>query len=179
MRYSTEQKATSRKNIIKAARLVFAEDGFDKATIDNIMARANMTRGGFYKHFPNKMSLLIEVIRDGHVGTPQEVNCHVRDILIRYLDKSHMENKANACPLFTFPSDVARHGDKVKIAYEDVAKSIVNVLKLSLTDKDNSTAMALMAMSVGCMVVMNSCYDDSFKQSLRQAVLMHIANLIE
>lgn len=177
MRYSSEHKSESRKRIIKAARSVFAEVGFDKATIDSIMSKAGMTRGGFYKHFSNKTALLIEVVREGRVDVPEDVSCHVRDILKRYLDESHIEDKSNSCPLFTFPNDVARHGKDVKVAYEDVAKSIVDVLTLALPGNKKTTAMALMAMSVGCMVVMNSSYDPDFKNALRQATLMHIAEL--
>jgi TetR/AcrR family transcriptional repressor of nem operon len=177
MRYSSEQKSQSRTKIIESARSVFAEVGFDRATIDGIMAKAEMTRGGFYKHFPNKTELLIEVVREGKVETPEEVSCHIRDILTSYLADSHLEDKANACPLFTFPNDVARHGEDVKAAYEDVAKSIVDALTLALPGKDKAKAMALMAMSVGCMIVMNSSNDPVFKNALREATLLHIAEL--
>lgn len=178
MRYQPTHKSKSRKEIIKAARSVFANVGFDKATIDQIMSEAGMTRGGFYKHFRNKTALLIEVVRDGQVDLPEEISCHVGDILSRYLDDSHIEDKANACPLFTFPNDVAHHGDDVKAAYEDVAKSIVEVLTLAQPEKNRELAMALMAMCVGCMVVMNSSFDPDFKKSLRNATLMHITELI-
>ena len=177
MRYSPTQKIESRKKIIKAARSVFANVGFDKATIDQIMAEAGMTRGGFNKHFPNKTALLIEVVRGGQVDLPEDVPCHVGDILRRYLDDSHIEDKANACPLFTFPNDVARHDDEVKTAYEDVAKSIVEVLTIAQPDKNKELAMALMAMCVGCMVVMNSSSDPDFKKSLREATLKQISEL--
>ncbi|MFK8067156.1 MAG: TetR/AcrR family transcriptional regulator [Gammaproteobacteria bacterium] len=177
MRYPPNQKSDSRKKIIKAARSVFANVGFDKGTIDQIMSEAGMTRGGFNKHFSNKTELLIEVVREGQVDLPEDISCHVGDILRRYLDDTHIEDKANACPLFTFPNDVAHHGDDVKTAYEDVAKSIVDVLTLAQPEKNKELAMALMAMCVGCMVVLNSCADANFKQSLRKATLMQISEL--
>ncbi len=178
MRYQSDHKEASRTRIIKAARSVFAEIGFDRATIDSIMAKAKMTRGGFYKHFPNKTALLIEVVRDGEVDVPDRVECKVQDVIYRYLDQSHIDDKSSACPLFVFPTDVARQSDDVKAAYENVATSIADVLQLALPTRDKKTALAMMAMSVGCMVVINSSLNPEFKDSLRQATLNHIEKLI-
>ena len=179
MRYPPNQKTDSRKKIINAARSVFANVGFDKATIDQIMSEAGMTRGGFNKHFPNKAALLIEVIRGEEVDLPKDVSSHVGDILRRFLDDSHLEDNTNACTLFTFPNDVARHDDEMKTTYEDVAKSFVDFLMLAQPEKNKEQAKALMAMCVGCKVVMNSSSDPEFKKSLREATLKQISELTD
>jgi len=179
MKYPSEHKEESRKRIIKAARTVFGEVGFDQASIDQVMSEANMTRGGFYKHFPNKLALLVEIISDGEVGVPDEIDCPVEDILKQYVSEQHLEDKANACPLFLFPSDVARHGDAAKMAYEKVASSISDVFSTAMPGKSREAALATMAMSVGCMVVMNSSHSKEFKLSLRSATLMQIQKLLD
>lgn len=43
--------------ILDAARRVFAEEGYDGATMDHIAAAANMTKGAVYHHFKNKKEL--------------------------------------------------------------------------------------------------------------------------
>jgi AcrR family transcriptional regulator len=43
--------------ILEAARRVFAERGYDGATMDHIAAAANMTKGAVYHHFKNKKDL--------------------------------------------------------------------------------------------------------------------------
>ena len=43
--------------ILEAARRVFAERGYDGATMDYIAAAANMTKGAVYHHFKNKKEL--------------------------------------------------------------------------------------------------------------------------
>jgi AcrR family transcriptional regulator len=48
------QKADSRMRILKSARYLFNRKGFAPVTIDEIMAEAGLTRGGFYKHFNTK-----------------------------------------------------------------------------------------------------------------------------
>ena len=179
MRYQQEHKPKSRERILQAARSVFAEVGFERATIEKIMSEAGMTRGGFYKHFPNKTALLLEIVSGGQVSVPDAVPCEVKDILQRYLADTHLDDKENACPLFAFPSEISRQSDDVKLAYENVAQSIASVLALALPDKNEKTALALMAMSVGCMVVMNSCINQEFKNTLRKATLEHIAKTTE
>lgn len=44
--------------ILAAGRALFAEQGFEAATIDRICERAAISRMTFYKHFPSKQSLL-------------------------------------------------------------------------------------------------------------------------
>ena len=97
MRYSPTQKIESRKKIIKAARSVFANVGFDKATIDQIMSEAGMTRDGFNKHFPNKTALLIEVVRGGQVDLPEDIPCHIGDISF-FSRRSNKKTKPNIFP---------------------------------------------------------------------------------
>jgi len=179
MRYQSEHKEQSRKRIIQAARQVFSEKGFDQATIDEVMAQANMTRGGFYKHFPNKLALLVDIVSDGKVDLPGDTDICVREVLSQYVSESHLADKANACPLFMFPSDVARHGSAAKIAYENVASSISDVFSTAMPGKNKDTALAVMAMAVGCMVVMNSSHTKEFKHSLQSATLMQIQQLLD
>jgi AcrR family transcriptional regulator len=50
-----------RKIIILAARQLFAEKGFDKTTVDEIMERANLSKGTFYTYFKSKEELIKEI----------------------------------------------------------------------------------------------------------------------
>jgi len=179
MRYGPDHKPRARERIIKAGRKVFTDVGFDHATIDNIMTEADMTRGGFYKHFRSKEALFVEVVRDGTVEVPDEVPCTVEAMLTRYVDDHHFDDEPYACPLFTFPSDVARSGDEVKEAYEEVAKSIAEVLTKALPNRDNDTALGMLAMSVGCMVIAKSSNDPKFKHAVRQASVKLIFKLVQ
>lgn len=178
MRYNEAHKQKSRERILEAARSVFAEVGFERATIDKVMSEANMTRGGFYKHFPNKTALLLEIMSDGQVSASDDVPSQVADLLHRYLE-SDLEDEENGCPLFAFPNDTAQQGDDLKSAYEGVAKSIAEVLTLALPDQNKETGLALMAMSVGFTTVMNSSLDPEFKETLRKAAIGQILKAIE
>jgi AcrR family transcriptional regulator len=48
-----------RAELLKAARAVLAEKGFEAATIAEIVARAGVAQGTFYLYFPSKISLVL------------------------------------------------------------------------------------------------------------------------
>jgi AcrR family transcriptional regulator len=48
-----------RAELLKVAREVLAEKGFEAATISEIVARAGVAQGTFYLYFPSKISLVV------------------------------------------------------------------------------------------------------------------------
>jgi TetR/AcrR family transcriptional regulator, transcriptional repressor for nem operon len=64
MPYTEAHKAKARARIIHSARRLFNRHGFTGVSIDEIMAEAGLTRGGFYNHFSAKEELYAEVVRE-------------------------------------------------------------------------------------------------------------------
>jgi AcrR family transcriptional regulator len=60
-----EQKRFTRSKLLESATTVFAEQGYIKATIDDIVARAGASRGTLYLYFPSKSSIILEVMAEG------------------------------------------------------------------------------------------------------------------
>lgn len=54
-----EQQQRTHDRLLDAAANVFAEHGFDGASIDEITARAGFSRGAFYSNFGDKIDLLV------------------------------------------------------------------------------------------------------------------------
>ncbi|MDB5220226.1 MAG: Transcriptional regulator, TetR family protein [Myxococcaceae bacterium] len=66
-RVPTQERAKKRvERIIEAASHVFAEDGFEAATMENIAERAETSIGSIYQFFPNKLSLFNALARHYH-----------------------------------------------------------------------------------------------------------------
>src|SRR4051794_2583916 len=59
---SQERAIRTRQQILAAAGAVFAERGFEGATINDIISRTGVTRGAFYFHFTNKEELATAVL---------------------------------------------------------------------------------------------------------------------
>jgi AcrR family transcriptional regulator len=67
-RTQAERLATTRAALLKAARTVFAEQGYEVASTEEIVRQAKVTRGALYHHFEDKRALFdavaSEVARD-------------------------------------------------------------------------------------------------------------------
>ncbi len=54
----------TRERIVNVAIKLFADKGFDKATVDEIVARAGVAKGTFYLYFKSKEDLIKEIAFD-------------------------------------------------------------------------------------------------------------------
>jgi len=54
----------TRKELIRAARIVFARDGFEHTRIEEIAARAGKTRGAFYDNFEDKEDVFFAIFEE-------------------------------------------------------------------------------------------------------------------
>lgn len=66
-----EVNSEEKLKIIKLARKKYLRDGFYKTSMDSIAADLRMSKKTIYKHFPNKESLVEEVVFD-FMGTVKE-----------------------------------------------------------------------------------------------------------
>lgn len=69
----------SKTNLIFLAAIdVFSEKGFDKATMDDIAARANVAKGTIYYHFKSKEELFLFLVEEGvellHEGVESKIS---------------------------------------------------------------------------------------------------------
>jgi AcrR family transcriptional regulator len=72
-----QKTEVTRRKLLKAARRIFARDGFEAARIEDIAAEAGFTRGAFYANFSAKEDLFFALL-------DQQVTLHierVRDLM--------------------------------------------------------------------------------------------------
>lgn len=185
MPYAEGHRDKTRKRIVDSARRLFNRHGFDKVSLDGVMAGAGLTRGGFYSYFASKSELYAEVL--GCFFTdPDWKNCwegvevdlkseDVASQVIRaYLSRQHYEDVENSCPMVALPSDVSRSGSKAKRAFETVFAGMVSVLERSLLESrqhPHATAQAVAALCVGGMVVARAMENRASADLLREACM--------
>ncbi|HVZ39177.1 MAG TPA: TetR/AcrR family transcriptional regulator [Candidatus Kapabacteria bacterium] len=58
------ERLLRRKEILDAARTVFARKGFNEATLDDVAELAEFGKGTLYNYFPNKEALFMSVVED-------------------------------------------------------------------------------------------------------------------
>ncbi len=55
-------RLTTRDKILQAAREVFAEKGYHRALVDDIVRTSQTSKGAVYHHFPNKEALFLALV---------------------------------------------------------------------------------------------------------------------
>ncbi len=59
---SSSRMPEKRRHILEGARAVFAEQGFDRASVDVIAARAGVSKATVYNHFADKKALFVAAV---------------------------------------------------------------------------------------------------------------------
>src|SRR5450432_888766 len=191
MPYPPHHREGHKKIIIDSARKLFNRYGFESVSVQQIMAGAGLTHGGFYSYFKSKSDLYAEVL--GCFFTdPQWKSCwegvHVDlsstdvgpQVVRAYLSRQHFEDVENSCPMVALPTDVARSNVSAKHAFETVFKAMVSVLERSLTQNGRhrrATAQSIAALSIGGMVVARTMVDRALADELRAACMAVALNL--
>jgi AcrR family transcriptional regulator len=183
MPYAAGHRVATKKKIVDSARRQFNRHGFENVSIQQIMAGANLTPGGFYTYFKTKSDLYAEVLACFFTD-PDWKNCWEgvevdlsstdvgAQIIRAYLSRQHFEDVENSCPMVALPTDVARSGKTARNAFEGVFKAMVSALHRSLPQKDSlqrPTAQAIAALCIGGMVVARALVNRSLADELRDS----------
>jgi len=183
--YPAGHRERVRKKIIDSARRLFNRRGFESVSINEIMADAKMTHGGFYSYFGSKSDLYAEVL--SCFFTDPEWKNQWEDVEVdlassqaaaqvvkAYLSRQHFEDVENSCAMVALPTDVMRLGDDAKRAFEEVFAAMVGVLERSVKDRKQerrAKAQAVAALCVGAMVVARSLENRVAADELRDVCM--------
>ena len=184
MTYSTDHRHVTRQKIVRSARRLFNSLGFDAVSIDDVMADAGLTRGGFYSYFESKGELYAAAVThilnekqllssDGVSISPYAVK-NAAQFIRDYLSIEHFEDVEGTCPLIAFPTDFLRKEERVRQAFETVLKVMIDVFEQALGREGptaRSRARAIAALCVGGMVLARSISDRVFADELRDAAM--------
>ena len=193
MPYSPEHRQATRQRIVAAARRLFNGQGFSRVTIEQIMAEAQLTRGGFYHHFDNKEALLAEVIATYATCNPLAVEAArdparfsdarvlARRLVDLYLSDRVCDTVELHCPLYALPSDALHAEGLSREAYTGLIRGITDVLRAALAGQDGADdrAQAILALCVGGMVLAKTVLDSGLRQTLRAAAHAQAVRLLE
>ena len=185
MPYPTAHRPETRKKIIESARRLFNRHGFESVSLNQVMAGAGLTHGGFYNYFQSKSDLYSEVLgcffTDPHWKSCWEgvkVDLSAGDVgpqVVRaYLSRQHFDDVENSCPMVALPTDVARSGDSAKRAFETVFRAMVSVLERSLVQNGQprrTIAQATAALCIGGMIVARTVVNPAVADELREACM--------
>jgi TetR/AcrR family transcriptional regulator, transcriptional repressor for nem operon len=192
MPYAADHKDKTRARIVDSARVLFNRHGFESVSIDDVMKRAGLTRGGFYHHFSSKESLYAAAVssftscnpfaehleRKPKKRTPRQL----AELLVdTYLSDETLADVDNHCPLIALPSDVARAGLQPRAAYTQLVESMLEIFRGAFPNSDRQRtrkAQLIVNLCVGGMLIARTTDDPSLRKQLRAAARVEALRLL-
>ena len=169
-----------RQRIVRSAVQLFNRHGYTAVSIDEVMAGAGLTRGGFYSYFQSKSELYAEAI-SGFVNEKLEAADAVKNapdhaarIVRDYLSDQHFEEVETSCPLIGLPNDLSRTDQSIRLAQESALRMMIEAFERGMTPTTSPArqrALALTSLCVGGMVLARSIEDRALADELREAAL--------
>ena len=191
MPYPREHKQGIRQKILESARRLFNRRGFSEVTIDEVMAGAGLSHGGFYRYFGSKEELYAEAVRyflcketPEHWQTAQRglsaaAKTRAQRMIDAYFSLDHFNDCESCCPLIGVPSDVSRSSDMVKAAYREIVERLVEVFEAEMPEPEaRERALAAVALCVGGMVLARGVDNAALADDLRDAARRHALGTI-
>jgi AcrR family transcriptional regulator len=184
MPYSAEHKQQTRARIVESARILFNRHGFEGVSIDMVMARAKLTRGGFYNHFKSKDELFAAAVSsflmgrgarwraEAGVDPTRQAPVMAERMIASYLSAEHLGDIDGQCPMIALPSDVCRNGGEVQSSYEQLLTAMVGLFEKNLQPAGKGArqkALTLAALCVGGMVLARTLPGSSLAEEVRKA----------
>jgi len=125
MKKSRTETAETRRRIVESASKRLILKGIEGAGLNDLMAEAGLTRGGFYRHFASKDQLVAEACTFGLQSTIHRSGASAGGetpaeafaaIVNAYLSPEHRDNRAGGCPFAGLGSELARSGGETRNA---------------------------------------------------------------
>ena len=176
----SQHREQVRQKIIQSALQLFNRHGFTAASIDDIMAGAGMTRGGFYSYFQSKSELYAEAIscfvteKQEFIASSDKASDRATTLLSDYLSHKHFDEIDTSCPLIGLPNDVSRVDPSVRAAQEQALRMMVDTFERGMAPNAHASrevALALTALCLGGMVLARSIEDRKLGDELREATM--------
>jgi TetR/AcrR family transcriptional repressor of nem operon len=126
-RYAPDHKGETRQRILEAADDLMKAEGVAAASVAEVMARAGLTVGGFYAHFPSKEALAHEALLFGLTRMVERMlatldrvadpKARVRTLIAQYLAQAEDPDLSHACPMTLLLPELARADRETRNAF--------------------------------------------------------------
>lgn len=179
-----ERKIDTRNRIVASAGKAIREQGLQKPSVNEVMAAAGLTVGGFYAHFENKDALFLESL-DAMLSSrlqgwlqqlPAVPAAERRTLAARgYLSRTHRNQASERCPMPMILGEI----DRVDPRFRDVLAQHIKRWTQALTDgtdaSDRARALAAVATMVGALSLARALGPTAFSDELLAAAKASIA----
>jgi len=164
--HSQEEKALSREKILVAASLRIREHGLDGFSITDVMKDAELTHGGFYKHFSSRNELVAAAL--GHALHGSELvydetsSPSLNAIVSEYLSTAHRDSPGEGCAVSALGSEVARADEKTRSVMAAHLRKYQEKMSEAIDGtKESQLASPLVCTMMGALILSRLIDDES------------------
>ena len=172
MGYTPEHTARTRRRILDAAARLFRRHGFQGVGIDEIMAEAGLTRGGFYAHFRSKEDLLVRVLaeelefatrlRDARQANGAKGRQAALERVAYYLEPDNLRRIGSACTMAANVSDLGRASYQARRGFTRAFDALIDEFREIVAPRcrdRESRALAAVATCAGAIALARAVTD--------------------
>jgi TetR/AcrR family transcriptional regulator, transcriptional repressor for nem operon len=161
MRKSKAETTETRRRIVDAAARRLIATGIEGTGLNDLMADAGLTRGGFYRHFESKDQLVAEactaglqstIRRSAEAGASLPPAEAYSALVGAYLSPAHRDNRAGGCPFAGLGSELARSGGKTRETAGRGFERLISALEVHLSDRTPEEARKEAVFALSAMV---------------------------
>lgn len=182
MGHSRAAKSRSRDRILDIGAARFRERGFDGIGVADLMKEAQLTHGGFYRHFNSREDLVAESLEHALAQGGERMRelaastepAPLLALVDRYLSVAHRDNVDDSCAVCALANDVARSSDRLRDAYAAQVEYYVTLIGRLMPGKGSAKARRRRAIGafstmVGALAMARAVRDPEFSLEILNA----------
>jgi TetR/AcrR family transcriptional repressor of nem operon len=190
MGHSKAEKAKTHKHIVAIASKMFREEGLAGVGIADLMKKAGLTVGGFYKHFDSRDDLVAEAVGSALGAWKRQVDAAAsggppvtyESLVDDYLSEAHRDQPGTGCPVVALAGDIARSDRRTRAVVTREIRDSIELLATLIrgtNEEDKGTARSKAILTycalVGAIGVARAVSD----QQLSREILKTVAQLLK
>jgi len=184
MRRSVEDKAETRRQIVRTAGRMIRGHGIAETGITDVMAEAGLTHGGFYRHFASKDELAAAAVESSfahmrarleQITAKAPPGKKLAALIETYLTEAHRDQPQHGCVMASVGMEAQRAGGVIRAAYEDgIAKLLALFtaqIEATTRQQRDDCAQAVLSVMVGGLLLARALRHDEVasKRALKNA----------
>lgn len=180
MAWQETHKEQTKDRILASAAMLFTHHGFEKISIDQVMKKAELTRGAFYSHFSSKSDLYAQAIskaaKIAYKRKPVDCPRNMKDFSEYYLSSQHRDDEyKQACPLAFLVSDISQQDNQVKATYTKTLKAFIEQAQSLNGNREKALQSAVLM--IGGLALSRALDDKDFSDELLDACKKGVTSL--
>lgn len=174
MRRSAEEKAETRRQIVRTAGRMIRDRGLAETGVTDVMEAAGLTHGGFYRHFASKEDLAAAAVESAfahmrarleQITAKTPAGKKLAALIDTYLTEAHRDQPQHGCVMASVGMEAQRAGGVVQAAYEEGIARLLALFAAQIEaptrQQRDDRAQAVLSMMVGGLLLARALRGDA------------------